>query len=199
MDGSKGAQINPGNGVIMQVVSDDEPGGSGTMGAGDSYDEPTTAPKPIAGFDTTSTEGAATANFSNIDLKGDFYNSAGWGRLTDKLNMVLNLNKSSVTGVISASESHHPTPKITKENFKDFHSFTDTARPAVNNGVIVNLTNGSKWIVTGTSYLTSISIAEDSSLAAPEGSKVEMTVNGVKKEIKPGKYSGKITLTVTKS
>jgi hypothetical protein len=199
MDGSKGAQINPGNGVIMQVVSDDEPGGPGTMGAGDSYDEPTTAPKPIAGFDTTSTEGAATANFSNIHLKGDFYNSAGWGRLTDKLNMVLNLNKSSVTGVISASEAHHPTPKITKENFKDFHSFTDTARPAVNNGVIVNLTNGSKWIVTGTSYLTSLSIAEDSAVAAPEGSKMEMTVNGVKKEIKAGKYSGKIALTVTKS
>jgi hypothetical protein len=199
MDGSKGAKINPGNGVIMQVFSDDEPGGSNTMGSADSYDEPTTAPKPIAGFDTTSSEGAATANFSNIDLKGDFYNSVGWGRLTDKLNMVLNLNTSSVTGVISASESHHPSPKITKANQSEFHEISDTARPTVNNGVIVNLTNGSKWIVTGTSYLTSLSIAEDSSVAAAEGSKVEMTVNGVKKEIKPGKYSGKITLTVTKS
>jgi hypothetical protein len=199
MDGAKGAKINPGNGVIMQVMSDDEPGGSGTMGAGDSFDEPTTAPKPIAGFDAAASEGAATANFSNIDLKGDFYNSVGWGRLTDKLNMVLNLDKSSVTGVISASESHHPSPKITKANQNEFHSITDTARPAVNNGVIVSLTNGSKWIVTGTSYVTSLSIADGCTVAAPEGSKVVMSVNGVNKEIKPGKYTGKIALTVSKS
>jgi len=199
MDGSKGAQINPGNGVIMQVISDDEPGGANTMGAADSYDEPTTAPKPIAGFDNTSSDGAATANFSNIDLKGDFYNSVGWGRLNDKLNMVLNLDKSSVTGVISASESHHPSSTITKANQTEFHEVTDEARPAVNNGVIVNLTNDSKWIVTGTSYITSLSIADGCVVAAPEGSKVEMTVNGAKREIRPGKYSGKIALTVTKS
>jgi hypothetical protein len=200
MDGSKGARINSGNGVIMQVMSDDEPGGSGTMGQGvDSYDEPTTSPKPIAGFDTTSTDGAATANFSNIDLKGDFYNSVGWGKLIDKLNMVLNLNKSSVTGVISASESHHPAPKITKANQNEFHSVADKVHPAVNNGVIVNLTNSSKWIVTGTSYITSLSIADGCSVAAAEGSKVEMMINGANKEIKAGKYTGKIALTVTKS
>jgi len=197
MDGSKGAQINPGNGVIMQVASDDQPPG---MGQGDTgYEEPATDPKPIAGFDNTSPTGAATANFSNINLKGDFYNSVGWGKLTDKLNMALNLNKASLTGVISASVSHHPSPKIMKANQRDFHSITDTACPAVNNGVIVNLTNGSTWTVTGTSYLTSLTIAEGSTVTAPEGSKVTMTVNGVKKEIKAGKYSGKIELTVTKS
>jgi hypothetical protein len=197
MDGSKGAQINPGNGVIMQVASDDQPPG---MGRGDSgYEEPATAPAPIAGFDNTSPTGAATANFSNINLKGNFYNSVGWGKLTDKLNMALNLNKASITGVISASVSHHPSPKIMKANQSEFHSITDTVCPAVNNGVIVNLTNGSTWTVTGTSYVTSLIIAEGSSVTAPEGSKVIMTVNGVKKEIKAGKYSGKITLTVTKS
>jgi hypothetical protein len=197
VDGAKGAKINPGNGVIMQVMSDDEP--PGMMGQGDSpYEEPTTAPQPIAGFDNTSTKDAATSNFSNIDLKGDFYNSVGWGKLTDKLNMALNLDKSSVTGVISASESHHPTSKITKANQTEFHSITDTARPAVNNGVIVSLTNGSKWIVTGTSYITNFSIADGCSVAAPEGSKLVMTVNGAKKEIKAGKYTGKIALTVTK-
>jgi hypothetical protein len=197
MDGSKGANIKPGNGVIMQVASDDQPEG---MGRGDTgYEEPTTAPKPIAGFDNTSAEGAATANFSNIDLKGDFYNSVGWGKLTDKLNMALNFNNSKITGVISASESHHPSPKITKANQGEFHSITDIVQPAVNNGVIVNLTNGSAWTVTGTSYVTSITIADGSTVTAPEGYKVTMTVNGVKKEIKAGKYSGKITLAVAKS
>jgi hypothetical protein len=195
MDGSKGAKINAGNGVIMQVMSDDEP--PGMMGQGNSaYEEPTAAPKPIAGFDNTSTKDAATANFSNIALKGDFYNSAGWGKLTDKLNMVLNLNQSSITGVISASESHHPSPRISKENQTEFHSITDTVQPAVNNGVIVSLTNGSTWTVTGTSCLTGLIITEGCTVNAPEGSKVTMTVNGAKKEIRPGKYSGKITLTL---
>ncbi len=197
MDGSGGARINAGNGVIMQVMSDDEP--PGVMGQGNAfYEEPATAPQPIAGFDNTSADGAATADFSSIDLKGDFYNSVGWGKLTDKLNMALNFNKASITGVISASESHHPSPKITKENQKEFHSVTDTVRPAVNNGVIVNLKGGSTWAVTGTSCLTSLIIEDGSNVTAPEGYKVAMTVNGVKKDIKAGRYSGKITLTLIK-
>jgi hypothetical protein len=195
MDGSKGAKINAGNGVIMQVMSDDQPADMSSKGF---YEEPASAPKVIEGFDNTSTKDAATANFSNIDLKGNFYNSVGWGKLTDKLNMALNLNKASITGVISASESHHPSPKITVDNNTLFHSITDIARQAVNNGVIVNLTNGSKWTVTGTSYLTSLTIDEGSTVTAPGGGKVTMTVNGVNKEIKAGKYSGKIELTVTK-
>jgi len=195
MDGSKGARINAGNGVIMQVMSDDQPADMSSKGY---YEEPASAPKAIEGFDNTSTKDAATANFSNLDLKGDFYNSVGWGKLTDKLNMALNFNKAGITGVISASESHHPSPKITVDNNTLFHSITDTARPAVNNGVIVNLTNGSTWTVTGTSYLTSLAIAEGSTVTAPQGKKVTMTVNGIKTEIKAGKYSGKIELTVTK-
>jgi hypothetical protein len=203
MDGSGGAQINPGNGVIMQVASDDEPGIPGTMGRGAdgkaaaSYDEPTTAPEPIAGFDNTSADGAATANFSNINLKGDFYNSVGWGRLTDKLNMVLNLGNSSITGVISASESHHPSPKITVANQREFHSIIDTACPAINNGVIVNLTNGSNWTVTGTSYLTKLVLDRSSSVTAGKGATVSMTVNGAKRDIEPGHtYTGAIVVSV---
>jgi hypothetical protein len=195
MNGSGGAQINSGTGVIMQVASDDQPPDMSSAGY---YEEPATGPASIKGFDNTSVDGAATANFSNIKLKGDFYNSAGWGKLTDKLNMAVNLNKASIKGVISASESHHPSPKITVDNNTLFHSITDTVCPAVNNGVIVNLTNGSTWTVTGTSYITSLIIAEGSTVTAPEGSKVTMTVNGVKKEIKAGKYSGNITLAVAR-
>jgi hypothetical protein len=198
MDGAGGAQINSETGVIMQVVSDDEPGGSGTMGQGfDSYDEPTTAPEPIDGFDNTSIDNAATANFSNINLEGDFYNSVGWGRLTDKLNMTLNLDNASITGVISASESHHPSPKITKDNHREFHLLTDTPRPAINNGVIVNLTNGSNWTVTGTSFLTRLVIDSSSSVTAREGLVVSMTVNGVETPVISGAYEGNIVLTGT--
>jgi hypothetical protein len=194
MDGAKGAGINAGNGVIMQVMSDDQPADMSSNGY---YEEPTSAPKAIEGFDNTSTKDAATANFSNIDLKGDFYNSVGWGKLTDKLNMAINLDKAGITGVISASESHHPSSKITVANQREFHSITDKACPAVNNGVIVTLTNGSKWTVTGTSYLTRLVLDSSSSVTAPEGSSVSMTVNGVKKAIKPGQtYTGKIVVSV---
>jgi hypothetical protein len=196
MDGAGGAGINAGNGVIMQVASDDQPEGMGRGDAG--YEEPTTAPQPAAGFDNTSVKDAATANFSNINLKGDFYNSVGWGRLTDKLNLALNFKNSKITGIISASESHHPAPRILKANQYDFHSITDKVQPAVNNGVIVNLTDGSTWTVTGTSYLTGLMIADGSSVTAPEGYRAVMTVNGTQKEIKPGSYSGKIELTTIK-
>jgi hypothetical protein len=195
MDGSRGARINAGNGVIMQVASDDQPA---DMSANGYYEEPATAPKQIAGFDNTSVKDAATANFSNIDLKGDFYNSVGWGKLTDKLNMVLNLNKSSITGVISASESHHPSAKITKDNLTEFHSLTDKACASVNNGVIVNLSNGSRWTVTGTSYLTKLVIEKGSSVAAPSGRTLTMTVDGGQPvtNITTGEYKGSIVLMV---
>jgi len=195
MDGSKGAKINAGNGVIMQVASDDQPA---DMSAKGYYEEPASAPKPIDGFDNTSAKDAATANFSNIDLKGDFYNSVGWGKLTDKLNMVLNFNKSNVTGVISASESHHPSAKITPANHTEFHSITDKVCPAVNNGVIVNLTEGSKWTVTGTSYLTKLVVEKGSSVVAPSGRTLTMTVDGGRPvtNITEGEYKGNIVLTV---
>lgn len=154
-------------------------------------------PEPIAGFDNTSVDGAATANFSNIDLEGDFYNSVGWGRLTDKINMALNLDNASIAGVISASESHHPSPKITVDNHTDFHSLTDAPCPAVNNGVIVNLTNGSNWTVTGTSYLTRLVLDASSSVTADEGSGLSMTVNGAKTDIVSGNsYTGAIVVSV---
>jgi hypothetical protein len=195
MDGSKGAKINAGNGVVMQVASDDQPA---DMSGNGYYEEPAAAPKPVEGFDNTSTKDAATANFSNIDLKGDFYNSVGWGKLTDKLNMVLNLNKSSITGVVSASESHHPSAKITTANLTELHSLTDKSCAAVNNGVIVNLTNGSKWTVTGTSYLTKLVIEKGSSVAAPSGRTLTMTVDGGRSitNITTGEYKGNIVLMV---
>jgi len=71
--------------------------------------------------------------------------------------------------------------------------------PAVNNGVIVTLAGGSVWTVTGTSYLTSLTVEDGSSIAAPEGGKVEMRVNGKKTEIKAGKtYTGDIVISLGK-
>ena len=62
-----------------------------------------------------------------------------------------------------------------------------------------SLEAGSTWTVTGTSYLTGLSIDRDSRIIVPEGLKITMTVNGAKKAVKAGEYKGNIVITVTKS
>ena len=110
-------------------------------------------------------------------------------------NMVLTFDNSNVTGVISATTAKHVKDTISAEDYKLLGEVTNTPAEAVNNGVIVSL-SGSTWTVTGTSYLTSLTIGEGSTVAAPEGATVTMTVNGAAKPIKAGEYKGKIVLTV---
>jgi hypothetical protein len=69
---------------------------------------------------------------------------------------------------------------------------------AVNNGVIVTLNNGTVWTVTGTSYLTGLTL-NNASITASTGNNVVMTIDGAKTDIKPGKtYTGNIVLSLVK-
>ena len=78
-----------------------------------------------------------------------------------------------------------------------FNRVINTPGPAVNNGVIVTLTSGSKWTVTGTSYLTRLVIEKGSSVAAPSGRKLTMADDGNPiTNITAGTYTGNIVLTV---
>jgi hypothetical protein len=276
VDGSKGAQLNAGNGIILQMMDDDDPGP--TMPAGvfsKPYIEPDTPSKKDASWDVTATDKATKAVFSNIQLKGDFYNSIGWGKMAATstpgagagepdgagapggatgvpdagaaggpgggpggsapggagsgpgsavvgpdgsavrpgggeggmpganaagANMALTFDNSGITGVISASEAHHAKKTIYMvEDYMLFSKVTNTVHAPINNGVIVSLTNHSTWTVTGTSYLTGLTIDEGSGITALQGYKPTMTVNGVEKTIKAGAYKGNIVITVTKS
>ena len=88
---------------------------------------------------------------------------------------------------------------IVSKNATYLGDLINTPAPAVNNGVIVSLTNGTVWTVAGTSYLTGLTV-ENGSIAAPEGNKIEMTVNGAKTDIKTGKtYTGNIVLSLSKT
>jgi len=215
VDGSNGARLNPGNGVIMQVMDDDEPPrdsskGDETGGFGE-YVEPTgPVVKDNAHDIYTSKETDALAKFSNIELKGDFYNSARGGQKTSSIgkgtvnssrNIGLTLDNAKITGVITASDALHYYdgkyyPKIGVKDMTVFNRVKNTPAAAVNNGVIINLANGSIWTVTGTSYLTKLALDDSSSVAAEKGS-VSMTVNGKKTDIKPGKtYTGAIVVSV---
>ena len=196
VDGSQGARLNPGNGIIMQVIDNDDPGPvvvDGNLVNQGVYTQPTGEPAKDAGFDVTAAHSTdAAADFSDIALTGDFYN----GMRAD-LNMVLTFDRSTVEGVISATLAEHHVSTITSANYEQLGVVSNTPQAVVNNGVIVKLGNGSRWIVTGTSYLSSLTLDAGSALVAPHGRKLTMTVDGAATAIAAGAvYSGAITLTV---
>ncbi|MFD4600909.1 hypothetical protein ACFWPQ_23145 [Streptomyces sp. NPDC058464] len=188
VDGSEGAALDPGNGVVLQVMETDNPGSNDGV-----YTEPTDDPVKDGTWDVSAAHDTDTsAAFTDIALTGDFYNAMRTGR-----NMVLTFDASSVTGVLSASESRHALATITSAEYAQLGHVTNTAQPVVNNGVLVTLTGGSRWTVTGTSYLSRLTLSADSSVTAPAGSTVTMTVDGEPTAIEPGgDYSGAIAVGV---
>ena len=113
--------------------------------------------------------------------------------------MVLTFENADITGVITASSSRHGKSSIGAEDYKLLGEVTNTPGAAVNNGVIVSLDGKSTWTVTGTSYLTSLTIAEGATLVATDGRKVTMTVDGVETAISAGTHKGDIVLTVAEN
>jgi flagellar basal body rod protein FlgF len=110
-------------------------------------------------------------------------------------NLILKFEKSNITGVITASTARHTKDTLTSADYLLVSEVKNTPGAAVNNGVVVALSN-STWTVTGTCYLTSLTIGDGSAVATPKGKKVTMTVDGVAKPIKAGQYKGAIVLSV---
>ncbi|MBP2656511.1 MAG: hypothetical protein H6Q73_4080 [Firmicutes bacterium] len=201
IDGSDGAVINPGNGIILQVMDDDDPGVVDTYCTAtytDPYYGTSDTPTADTSFDLTSTTDAAALNLSNITLTGDCYNSTGWtSSSTTEQNMVVTLESANLTGIISSTEAHHRVATISSSEYYELGEVTNTPRAAINNGAIVVLNSGSTWTVSSTSYLTSLTIDSDSTITAPDGYSVSMTVDGIDTSIVAGTtYTGAIVLTV---
>ncbi|MEU6551424.1 hypothetical protein ABZ915_14240 [Streptomyces sp. NPDC046915] len=88
-------------------------------------------------------------------------------------------------------------PTVDASTFYELGIVSNTVRPAVNNGAIVKLNSGSTWTVTGTSYLTSLTVAADAAVKAPRGKTVTLTVDGTPTALTPGTArTGALTLTV---
>jgi hypothetical protein len=194
VDGSGGARLNPGNGIIVQVMENDDPGPqmvNGVLLNTGVYYEPTTAATKDASFDPTAVHGTdAVASFTDIRLKGDFYNGMRGG-----LNLVLTFTRSQVEGTISATTTKHHIDTIGADQYLQLGEVTNTTAAAVNNGVIVTLATGSRWTVTGTSYLTKLTLAADATVAGTGGRQATMTVDGVTTAITAGSsYSGAIVI-----
>lgn len=210
VDGSNGVRLNPKNGVIMQLMDDDDCGPNMSEGGATTnvYTEPTGDVEVDTTHDVTVADSTdAIATFSNIKLSGNFYNSTRGGIVagpfgppsSSSKNLGLTFDNASITGVITASTAVHDQSTITSADYKLLGKVTNTPAAAVNNGVIVSLINGAKWTITGTSYLTSLYIAEGTSVKAPKCSTVAMTVDGTDTTIAAGTYTGNIVLTVTET
>ncbi|MCT9077372.1 autotransporter outer membrane beta-barrel domain-containing protein [Streptomyces fulvoviolaceus] len=206
VDGSEGASISAGNGVIFQLMDTDRPSSVSVSGKPwktetiGTYTEPTGSPAKSSSWVTTSAQSTdAKATFTDIDLKGDFYNSV-WGGGNASLqgqNLTLSFTRSSVEGVISASTTKHSVSTITSAEYRRISEVTNTTSAVVNNGVLVTLGSGSTWTVTGTSYLSALTLASDATVTAPSGRTVTLTVDGTATELKAGSsYTGALTLTV---
>ena len=221
------AILEPGNGVIMQLMDNDETG----MGGGSFY--------PAHGETDTYVEGRGLSaavptedvflSISNMETRGDVYNSTtnlfvncrpdpeadpdeghgpppmdfgqvrGMGRdLQGPKNLDVRLSNATLTGIISSAKQEYPAHirKIEKKNYRDLSVITQQAQAPVNNGVILTLDKDSTWNVTGSSWLTKLTIEEGAVIAADGGKKLSATVNGEPVELKPGEYTGVIAITV---
>jgi hypothetical protein len=195
VDGSKGARLNAGDGILVQVIDNDDPGPvmvNGVLENAGVYTQPTGEPARDATFDVTVAHDTdSTLSFSDITLAGDCYN----GMRAD-LNLVLNFTASEITGVLTATLATHYADTIDASNWWELGAVTNTAQPAINNGVIVSLADHSTWTVTGRSYLTALTLDTTSLVTARRGKKVTMTVGGTPTAIVPGAtHTGAIVVT----
>jgi hypothetical protein len=141
-----------------------------------------------------------SATFRNATLKGDFYNS-----LTSQSAMNLTFEKATITGAICTAKGEHGVgpngEKLVMQDSPDLYYLIGDEKQACAqthdpHGATVALQSGSRWTVTKTSYLTGLTIGDGNSVAAPAGSTVTMTVDGVEKPLVPGGYKGNIVLQV---
>lgn len=200
VDGTKGATINAKNGVILQVMDSDDPGS--ITGA---YVEPVGAVEKDTVHDINVMDNDVTATFIAMNLEGDFYNSVRGGQSGASMfsdgdnskNLLVKLSGTTLKGVVSSSTAAHAASTINVENYRLLGRVTNTVSEAVNNGALVELTDGSSWTVTGTCCINALTISADSAVSAPAGKTLVMTVNGVETPIAAGQsYSGSIVLTV---
>ena len=197
VDGTKGARLNPQDGIILQVMDNDDPGPvmvGGVLENAGVYTQPTGEPTRDPSFDVTVAHDTdSICAFTGIALRGNFYNG-----MRGDLNMVLNFSSARIEGVISSTLAVHSVDTIDSTNWWELGHVSNTPQAAINNGAIVSLTDGSQWTVTGTSYLTSLALDAASSIcAADSGESVSMTVDGKATDITPGNtYAGAIVLAL---
>jgi hypothetical protein len=181
------AKLNSKNGVILEAIVNDDP-----------WSASFAAKMPGIKKDTD-IDRVINATFKNMELDGDIINA-----ITTMADINITFENASITGAITTATSRTQADidgvKVSKKYYYYVGAVKNTyCATNDKHGVTVSLDAGSKWVVDENSYLTNLIISDGAVIAAPDGYNLTMTVDGVKKEIKAGRYSGKIALIVNKS
>ncbi len=165
------AALNPGNGIILHSMLSDDPM---------SPDQ--------SGGDT-----AIDANFSNMTVTGDIVNTN-----TTKCDVNVKLTNVVMTGAITTgTQQFLGVYPRTMDTRTDIGMVSTTYAPTSDAyGITASVDAGSTWVVTKTSYLTSLSFGLGG-IQAPAGYRISLTVNGKPMGFKPGSYMGAIVVKVT--
>ncbi len=177
------AQLNTEKGIIIQTMKNDDP----NMQDKNIIDS--------SGGNTRD----VNATFSNMTLNGDIING-----FTASGSVNVTFKNAAITGAITTATTEHLLmngEEITMDTPEYYYFIGEVKntfgpKPEDPHGVSVSLDSGSKWVVDRTSYITSLTIDNGATIAAREGCRVTMTVDGAAKEIKPGAYKGQIVLKV---
>lgn len=146
------------------------------------------------------------ATFNNVSVTGDIYNSS----VEYGADLAVVLSGTSLRGVVSSSVGLHEKETLVSvwdsngqtgsEDYKLLGKLTNYVFPSVGNDTSLSLENGSIWTVTGTSYLTSLSVDSSSTITSEDGYKVSLTIDGTECPlVSRGTRTGSIVLTVTKN
>ncbi len=208
VDGSEGATLDADNGVLVQMIENDDPGPvAPDLTNTGVYEEPTGDVAVNADHDpTVADDQDTTALFSDITVEGDVFNGmrgdveicSPWdGCSTEAKDLVLTLDGAHLTGVVSASNASHVQSTITADDYRLLGVVTNEASPVINNGVIVSLRDDSTWTVTGDSYLSSLRVEAGSELVGADDADVTVTVDGAPTVIDAGvTYTGDIHVSL---
>jgi len=147
--------------------------------------------------------GSEAGGFSpdvNVTLKNTTLNGSVAHGMTDSAEMTVTLQNATLTGAISTSdvapasgvEPSEATYTTVGEVVNNY------AQATGENGLRVSLDWTSKWVVSETSYMNDLVIAEGAEVSAPAGAKLSLLVDGKSVTLKPGVYSGNIELRVAR-
>lgn len=198
-----GARLHSKSGVILEAFVNDDPdnGGSGpppppSGASGDSSPPP---PQVSTGrYNAPHATKDIEARFANVNLTGDFINA-----LTSQSNLNLHLLHARIRGAITTATATHATgprgEKLVMQDAPDLYyligEMIETYAPSADaHGVQLDLDATSRWEVTKTSYLNSLTLAPGSQVTAPKGAYLKFTVNGIATPLEPGHYRGQLTL-----
>lgn len=198
------ARLSSKSGVILEAIVNDDPyagagmgagaaGPNGGMGAGG---PPAGAPPAAGGGmpgSVTAGPRAINASFSNVTLQGDIIHA-----MTSLGSMTVAFENATITGGISTSTAT-PQGKPTAQALQLVGKMNHTFGPVMgNNGLEVTLGRNARWVVSKTSYLTGLTLADDDSVTAPKGRKVTLMVDGKDTPVRAGTFKGAVVLKVDK-